>query len=291
MIIELLTIIAPLIVSAIIGYVWCKKGLAFDVEQVTTLVTYIGTPCLVFATLTTVEIEQSAFTEMALGTAVSVVSFGVLGAIILRAFRMHLPTYLPPVVWANMGNMGLPLCLFAFGPEGLALAITYFAVDVVMLFTIGVAVSAGAFSLSRLLKLPFIYAVAAAVFFMMNDLEVPRWIINTTELLGGFTIPLMLIMLGVSLASLKIANLKRATAISVLRLSLGFVVGWATAYAFGMEGAARGVMILQATMPVAVYNYLFAMRYNRAPEEVAGMIVISTMLSFVTLPALLIFVL
>jgi len=290
-IIELLTIIAPVIVCTIIGFVWNKKGLSFDVEQVTTLVTYIGTPCLVFATLTNVEIERSAFNEMALGTAVSIISFGVFGAIILRVFGMHLATYLPPVVWANMGNMGLPLCLFAFGQEGLALAITYFAVDVVMLFTIGVAVSAGTFSLSRLLKLPFIYAVAAALFFMWNDLEVPRWIANTTHLLGGFTIPLMLVMLGVSLASLKVASLKRATAVSVLRLGLGFVVGCATAYIFDMEGAARGVMILQASMPVAVYNYLFAMRYDRAPEEVSGMIVISTVLSFATLPVLLIFVL
>lgn len=291
MIIELLTIIAPVVVCAIIGYVWRKKGLPFDVDQVTTLVMYVGTPCLIFATLTSVDIEQEAFTEMALGTAVSIVGFGVLGAIILRIFNLHLPTYLPPVVWANMGNMGLPLCLFAFGQEGLALAITYFTVDVVMLFTIGIAVSAGTFSLLRLLKLPFIYAVAAALFFMRSDMEVPRWLANTTELLGGLTIPLMLIMLGVSLASLKVSGLRRATAISVLRLVLGFAVGCATAYAFGMEGAARGVMILEATMPVAVYNYLFAMQYDRAPEEIAGMIVISTLISFATLPALLIFVL
>lgn len=291
MIIELLTILSPVIICAFIGYAWCKKGLSFDVDQVTNLVTYIGTPCLVFATLTGVEIEQAAFSQMALGTVITVTSFGVFGAVILRLFRMHLPTYLPPVVWANMGNMGLPLCLFAFGEEGLALAITYFAVDVVMLFTIGVAVSAGAFSLSRLLKLPFIYAVAAALAFMLTDAEVPRWIANTTDLLGGFTIPLMLIMLGVSLASLKVAKLKRATAISVLRLVLGFLVGWGTAEALGMEGAARGVLILEAAMPVAVYNYLFAMRYDRAPDEVAGMIVISTLISFATLPALLLFVL
>lgn len=291
MILELLTIISPVIICALIGYAWCKKGLSFDVDQVTTLVTFIGTPCLVFSTLTNVEIEQAAFTQMALGTAVTVISFGVFGAVILRPFGLHLPTYLPPVVWANMGNMGLPLCLFAFGQEGLALAITYFAVNVVMLFTIGVAVSAGSFSITKLLKLPFIYSVAAALVFMLTDAEVPRWVANTTDLLGGLTIPLMLIMLGVSLASLKIASMKRATAISVLRLVLGFLVGWGTAVALGMEGAARGVLILEAAMPVAVYNYLFAMRYNRAPEEIAGMIVISTVISFATLPALLVFVL
>lgn len=291
MIFELFTIIAPVTICALIGYGWCRKGYSFDVDQITKLVTYIGTPCLVFSTLTSVKIEQAAFTQMAMGTVVSVTAFGVFGAIILKIFRLHLPTYLPPVVWANMGNMGIPLCLFAFGQEGLALAITYFTVDVVMLFTIGVAVSAGTFSIERLLKLPFIYAVAAALAFMLSDYEVPRWAASTSELLGGLTIPLMLIMLGVSLASLKISSMKRATAISVLRLVLGFLVGWATAALFGMEGAARGVMILEAAMPVAVFNYLFAMQYNRAPEEIAGMIVISTVLSFLTLPALLLFVL
>ena len=291
MIFELFTIISPVLICALIGYGWCRKGWSFDVDQTTKLVTYIGTPCLVFTTLVNVEIEKSAFTQMAFGTAVSVIGFGVIGAIILKIFRLHLPTYLPPVVWANMGNMGIPLCLFAFGQEGLALAITYFTIDVVMMFTIGIAVSAGTFSIMRILKLPFIYAVVAAIVVMMNDLDVPRWIINSTELLGNLTIPLMLIMLGVSLASLKISSMKRATAISVMRLGLGFLVGWATAVAFGMEGAARGVMILESAMPVAVFNYLFAMQYNRAPEEIAGMIVISTLLSFLTLPALLLFVL
>ena len=115
MIIELLTIIAPVMVCAIIGFVWCKKGLSFDVEQVTTLVTYIGTPCLVFTTLTNVEIERSAFTEMALGTAVSVTSFGVFGAIILRVFGMHLATYLPPVVRDHHKHFSLHRCSLLTG--------------------------------------------------------------------------------------------------------------------------------------------------------------------------------
>ncbi len=291
MLLELFTIISPVTICAFIGYYWSRRGLSFDVEQITLLVTYVGTPCLVFSTLTQVEIDPTAFSEMALAAAITIVLFAVIGAIILKVFKVNMQNILPPLVWANIGNMGLPLCLFAFGQEGLALAITYFTVDIVLLFTLGIAFSAGAFSFRRFIKLPFIYATGAAIFFTLGGFEVPRWVASSTEILAGLTIPLMLIMLGVNLASLKVAGMTRTILLSTLRLGMGFAVGWCVAYGFGFEGATRGVLILQSTMPVAVFNYLFAVRYDRAPDEVAGMIVISTLMSFLTLPLLLWYVL
>jgi predicted permease len=68
------------------------------------------------------------------------------------------------------------------------------------------------------------------------------------------------------------------------------IIGWATAEFFDMEGAARGVLILQSTMPIAVFNYLFALKYNNHPDDVAGTVVVSTMLSFLSLPFLLSYV-
>ncbi len=291
MIAELFGIIAPVAVCALIGFLWSKKGMAFDTEQVTALVTYVGTPCLVFSALTTVEISNAAFSEMALASFVTVVLFAAIGTVALRLFGQSLRAYLPPLVWANIGNMGLPLCLFAFGQEGLALAVTYFAMNILLMFGLSVPLVSGEFSLKSILKLPFIHATWIALIFMLSDLHVPRWIADTTDLLGGLTIPLMLIMLGISLASLKTANLSRATWISVLRLVMGFLVGWGTAWAFDLEGAARGVLIVECAMPVAVFNYLFAMRYNQAPSDIAGTVLISTTLSFATLPLLLWFVL
>ena len=118
----------------------------------------------------------------------------------------------------------------------------------------------------------------------------PDFIVNTTRILGGLTVPLMLITLGVSLAGLGVSSLPRAVLLSVMRIGVGFLVGWGTAEVFGFEGAARGVLILQCAMPVAVFNFLFAERYNNQPEEVAGLVVISTIMSFATLPFLLAFV-
>jgi hypothetical protein len=49
----------------------------------------------------------------------------------------------------------------------------------------------------------------------------------------------------------------------------------------------RAVLILQCANPVAVYNYLFAQKWNNQPEEVAGVVVLSTLVSVATIPLLL----
>ena len=60
---------------------------------------------------------------------------------------------------------------------------------------------------------------------------------------------------------------------------------------FRSSGPARGAVLVQSSMPSAVFNYLFAARYGNHPEEVAGVVFLSTVLSFVTLPLLMAFVL
>ncbi len=288
---QLLAIIAPIFVCAALGYAWARTKRTWDTEFVTTLTYYIGTPCLVFSTLTSTPLTASAFVAMAGAAGAALGGFLVIGVIVLLVFRLPLRPYLPPLIFPNAGNMGLPLCLFAFGDAGLALGIAYFTVTSVSNFTLGVWISSGSTSPKQFLKTPLIYAVAAALAAMVTATEVPLWIANTTDLIGGLTIPLILITLGVSLAKLKVSNIRRSFGLSIFRLVLGFGVGWGIAYMFGFDGMERGVVILQSAMPVAVFNYLFAQRYNNAPEDVAGTVVVSTALSFLSMPLLLMVVL
>jgi predicted permease len=145
-------------------------------------------------------------------------------------------------------------------------------------------------SRASLLQTPMIYAVAISVAFMVADIEVPAWLANTTRLIGGMTIPLMLVTLGVTLAELRATAFWRALALSILRLGMGFAVGYGLAIALGFEGVARGVLIIECAMPVAVFNFLFAQRYDRTPSEVAGMVLISTLIALALLPLVLAFV-
>ncbi|MCP5371410.1 MAG: AEC family transporter [Hyphomicrobiales bacterium] len=284
---ELFNIIAPVFVCAGIGFTWARMGRPYDTEMVTALVTAIGAPCLIFNTLLGARADGAALVQVGGATVAAVAIFAAVGVAGLMAFRLPLRAFLPTLMFPNAGNMGIPLCFLAFGDTGLALSIAIFTVYCVLQFTLGVSIAAGSLSLGRLARVPLIYAVAAAVAMMALDLPVPKWIDNTTRLLGGLTIPMMLITLGFSLAKLRVASLGRGVALAVARLVLGFSVGLLVATLFGLEGAARGVVILECAMPVAVFNYLFAQRYGNRPEEVAGVVVASAILAFVTLPALL----
>lgn len=288
---QLAAIIAPVFACAAIGYLWARMRRPFETEFVTALVTNIGTPCLVASTLTKLSIDAASFGTMAAAALTVFAVVGVLGAIGLRIAGLPNHSYLPAIMFSNAGNMGLPLCLFAFGEPGLALAIGFFTVSATLQFTVGVGLAAGTASPGRLARIPLLYAVAISLVLMVTGTPLPGWIANTIQLLGGLTIPLMLVALGVSLARLRIASLKLSLVIALVRLLLGFAVGLGVSRVFGLDGMVAGVLILQSAMPVAVFNYLFAQVYRRAPEEVAGAVVLSTFLSFASLPLLLLLVL
>jgi predicted permease len=137
------------------------------------------------------------------------------------------------------------------------------------------------------LKLPLIYAVLLGVGVSVWHVPLPSWAINTISLVGGMAIPLMLLMLGASLARLQVVAMSRAVILSLLRIGLGAGIGVVIAFLFHLEPVARSVLVMQCAMPVAVYNYLFAQKWNNQPEEVASLVVISTVGSVLTVPALL----
>jgi predicted permease len=288
---DLFAIIAPVFLCTALGWAWVRAGRSYDRELITILIADIGAPCLVFSRLVDLEVEPEAMAEIAMAALISVACFTVAGIAILRLARLPIHTFLCPLVFGNQGNMGLPVCLFAFGEEGLALAIAYFSVTATLQFTAGISIWSGRLSLRELARTPLIYAVALAVAVLASGAAVPAWIWNTTEILGGFAIPLMLVTLGAALADLRVAKIGRSVFLSCCRLGFGFAVGLTLAALLDLDGVARGVLIVQCSMPAAVFNYLFAQRYARAPEEVASIVVVSTLLAFAGLPLLLGFLL
>lgn len=135
--------------------------------------------------------------------------------------------------------------------------------------------------------MPILYAVLLAVLLLWQDWRLPAPVLNATQLIGGMAIPLMLIALGVSLQRLQVRHWKKALIYSLARIAGGLAVGLLVCWLLGLDGVERGVVLLQSSMPVAVFNYLFAERFQRQPEAVAGVVVMSTVLSFISVPLLL----
>ncbi|MGZ8409239.1 MAG: AEC family transporter, partial [Hyphomicrobium sp.] len=284
-------IVVPVFICVAIGFAWVRLNRRFDVEFVTILITNIGAPCLVFHTLANLDIEPSAFGRMVGAAAAMIAVCTVVSVCVLTALRLPRQAYLSALVFANTGNMGLSLSYLAFGDVGLGLAIGVFAVYSVTMFTLGPALASGAASWRTVARVPILYAVPPALGFMLTNAPLPQWIDATTALLGDITIPMMLIALGVSLSRLKVTSLRRSFGLALLRLVMGFSVALGIALAFDLNPIARGVLVVQGSMPSAVFNDLVAQRYKTMPEEVAGIVVISTAIAFVLLPFLLWFVL
>jgi predicted permease len=251
----------------------------------------IGMPCLAFSALTKLRVSPEAFAAMAGAYALVLACFLGVGLITITLMRLPAHTFLPVFTSSNTGNMGLPLCLFAFGPEGLALGICVFVLSSVFSFTAGWSIYAGRVAADVFYNNPLIYAVAVALIFMSTGIEPPVWLANTTALMGGLAIPLMLISLGVAISNMKAEGAGRIIIVCVIKLLAGFSVGYAIATILGLDGAARGVLIIQSAMPVAVHNYMFAQRFNRNTADTASMILISTTMALACLPLLMLIVL
>lgn len=288
---EILAIIAPVFICAALGMAWARTGQPFDHESITHLVMWVGTPCLIVGTLGTVDVSLALLGNIALAVVAVLLLTAVLAAMLCRVQGLPWRNYLPSLVFPNTGNMGVPLALFAFGETGLAVALTVFMLVAIAQFTLGVAILSGDSAVGGVLRSPVVYAGLLSVMLIAFDWQLPQWLQNTVSMLGDISIPLMLFALGVSLAGINRKYALKALKLGSLRLLLGFAVGWLVAELLGLTGALRGVLIIQSTMPVAVFNYLLAVRYRKSPEEVAGAVMVSTLLSFATLPALLWFVL
>ena len=286
-----LTILAPTLICVALGFGWARLKQSYDTRLIARLITLVGAPCLIFTTLLRTTVDLAALGEVALIALIALAIFALAALAILRATRLPIPAYLPPLTFHNAGNLGLSICLLAFGETGLAIAIAYFAVTATLHYTLGTWFYSGRTSPADAFKTPLPYAIAVAVPLLLLDAPPPDWLLNTTGLLGQMTIPLMLFTLGVSLTRLELTNLPRHTVLAALRLGLGFGVGFGLAELFGLEGVARGVVILQASMPAAVFNYLLAQQFGRYSDEAASIALASTLLAIISLPLVLWYVL
>jgi malate permease and related proteins len=292
MLFELWNVIAPVLVCTTIGVFWGRSSTPYAAEFVSRAVMNIGAPCLVVSAISQAEISGQGFAQVALAASLIFIGTAALAVLVIRYSGGDVRSLLSAVVFPNNGNMGLPLCLFAFGEEGLALALAFFLVQMTALMTGGVALMSRANTglmpmLRDLAKQPLIYSIVVALWLLGTDATLPLWVDSTVELLAGFTIPLMLITLGVSLSNLTTTGWWRSIGFSVLRIGGGLVFAWIVVLLLGLTGTAKNVVLLQSIMPAAVFNYLLALKFDRDPNAVAGIVVASTVMALVAVPLLL----
>ncbi|MGJ8571956.1 MAG: AEC family transporter [Hoeflea sp.] len=284
---EVFNILGPIVIITLIGYFLGRSSLGLHSQTLSTIVILVATPALIFNTLTSLHVNPLTIGTMATAALVCLAIAGLLALLAIWVFGGSLRSFLPGLMLPNSGNMGLPLVALAFGDEGMRLGISYFFVVALFQHSVGLSITAGSIRLKSLAQQPLIYSVILVLIVTFLDLPVPQLILTTTEMLGNMMIPAMLILLGSSLASLQVTDFRPALAMAVGRLVIGLISAVAVIYLLDLSGIVAGSVFLLATMPTAIVTYVFAERYQQNPQQVAGGVVLSTVLTFCCLPALI----
>jgi hypothetical protein len=207
----------------------------------------------------------------------------------VKLIKIDVPTFLPPMIFGNTGNLGLPLAFFAFGDVGLSYAIIIFAIMAIFSFTYGVWVISGETNFRKLFQEPIAWSAIIGAIFLFFNLKTPTFFTNSLELTGQIAIPLMLITLGVSVARLNLKNIIKGFTIVSFRTIFCLLLSITASMIFSLTEVASAILILQFTTPVAVTSYLLAERFNRNPDDVASLVIISTSMSILYIPLILSF--
>jgi len=291
LIITVIEIVAPVFLLAGVGFAWVKLGFEYRLEFVTRFAMTLAVPSLIFVALIQTEIDGNDLTRVTLATIAANLILTAGFWLIVRLSGLEQRTYLSPLIFGNTGNLGLPLCIFAFGQAGLGYAVIFLSVTALWSFSYGIYLVAGRGSLGKVVREPMVWATLLGALFLWRGWQTPLFLTNTLELLGQMAVPMMLITLGVAVARLSSHQLGWAFVLSVLKFAVCLALGWVVANQFDLDTIAFGILVLQICTPVSVTSYLLAERFGADSDAVAGMVVTSTMLSIVTLPLVLMLVL
>ena len=282
-----LQVAAPVFLLAAIGFAWVRAGFDYDTTFVTRLAMTLAVPALILTALSGTTLEAGTVGRMAVAALAAYAALLAALWMLCRVMGLEMRTWLAPLLFGNSGNLGLPLCLFAFGDAGLALGVVVFAVTAIGQFTFGIWIVAGGGSPLPALREPMVGATVLGAVMLWQGWQLPEVLDNALTLVGQMAIPLMLITLGVAVARLSPDRVGTMAGLSVVKAALGAGLAYAVAVGLGLDRVAAGVLVVQFATPVAVSSYLLALRYGADAQAVAGLVVVSTALSVAILPVLL----
>ena len=284
-----LKIISPIFLLGSIGFIWGKAKLEYPIHFVTNLTMNISLPCLIFTSLMNSNVDHNILSSIIFSTIITYILLILLCYVFVKSIKIDVPTFLPPMIFGNTGNLGLPLAFFAFGDLGLSYAIIIFAIMAIFSFTYGVWLISGETNFRKSFQEPIVWSVVIGAIFLFLNLKTPTFLTNSLELTGQIAIPLMLITLGVSVARLNLRNILKSFTIVCFRTIFCLLLSVSLSIIFGLTEVASAILILQFTTPIAVTSYLLAEKFNRNPDDVASLVIISTSISIIYIPLILSF--
>ena len=255
-----------------------------DIRSLNTLNMELFVPLLVFAVLADRQAPLADYAWLAVAAICVVLGSGLVLLPLTKWLKLDARTFLPPMMFNNSGNMGVPLIVLAFGDEALPAAVVVFIVEMLLHFSVGLYMLDPRTSLLRLLRMPIVFASVLGLGVNVTGLPLPGWLLEAMHMLGGVCIPLMLFALGVRLLEIDFSDWRTGMLGAVLCPLSGLVIALPLMWLLPLTPLQLAVLLVFAALPPAVLNYLVAEQYRLSPHHVASLVLIGNLGSLVVMP-------
>ncbi len=283
MITKILSIVAPVFGLVLVGWLYARRH-GPDMTAANRINLDVFTPALIFHVLSGKDFQIGQYLDLAVGAAVVVLGSGLIALVVCRATGTAYRTLVPPMMFNNSGNMGLPLAVLSFGEHALPAAVVLFLVENLLHFTLGIRILDHQRSLAGLLRMPLVLACLLGLSLSLLDIHLPKPVALGIEMLGQVAIPLMLFALGVRLTEADWSHWRIGLLGAFLRPAAGLIAALPALLVLPLPGDRSRQLVLFAALPPAVLNYVLAEQYRQEPEAVASIVIWGNMASLVTIP-------
>jgi predicted permease len=283
MLIRIIAILFPLFGITALGY-FVGKRMRPDLSHANKLNMDVFVPALVFAALVNKEFQITEFLPLTVATLVVVVGSGLAGWALAWVAGIASRTIVPPMMFNNCGNLGLPLAVLAFGDLALAPAVVMFMVSNLLHFSFGAWLLDHRVRIWTVWKVPSVLATLSGLAVGLVGIEVWPPLMTAIRMLGEISIPLMLFALGVRLTDSRIASLGAGLYVAAARPIVGMLLALAVMLVIELPQQQQALLLVFGALPPAVLNYMFAERYQQEPGVVASMVLIGNLSALLFLP-------
>lgn len=290
MLTRIIEIIFPVFTVAAIGWLYTRRK-PVDLAMLNTINMDVLSPLLVFWALTSKPFTTAEFLDLSLGGVVVILGSGVLLLPVIPLLSVQIKTFLPPMMFTNVANMGIPLALSAFGESALQAAVLLFVIEMALHFTIGLYILDHRTRPWVLLRMPIVAAMGAGLLCALCNWRPPAPLLDTAKLLGEAAIPLMLFTLGARFSAIGSSHWRLGLWGALLCPLSGVIAALLIIPWLDLSPTQTGQLLLYGALPPAVLNYLVAERYQQEPEKVAAIVLIGNLGSLIAVPLILFFAL
>jgi predicted permease len=280
---RILGIILPVFSIIAVGYFWGRR-VKPDMGMVNRISMNVLAPALIFSALSSKSFDLFDNAPLILGSVGIVLGSGVLAWPFAKLMRQDPRTFVPPMMFNNCGNMGLPLAVLAFGDAGFGPMVALFVVSNLLHFTLGAWIIDHHARFGKLLRNPMVWSTIAGFVFALLQPPLPSWLAVTFKMVGDGLIPMMLLSLGVRLTAIDWRDARLGVVGGLVCPLTGLAMAGILAPFLGLDAMQTGLLFLFAALPPAVLNFMVAEQYRQEPGKVASIVLVGNVMSVIFVP-------